>query len=318
MAGWEALRAWIAGGQQPQVADLQTGCQAAISAGAAGPCRFDATIVPPSFDSQVAARPASTAAPVDARYNGSWYDSARSGEGIILEILPNNKAGMFFFTYPPAGVSGQQAWVYGVGDVIGNGIEFANVLRPLRDATGKVTNQPWGRIALTFSDCNTASMRWDGPANWGSMEVPLGRLSELNGLGCASNGSAPAQASGGWYDPATSGDGFLFEQVNAQQLGVLYFGSNPDGTQTWLEGLGAPGSDGSYNMTMIEPQGTLFGAAFDESKITKPAAFQLHGLTLACNTGAATLTPLANILGTSQQFALQRLTQLLGVASCSP
>ncbi|MGH8121417.1 MAG: hypothetical protein ACREPT_01450 [Rudaea sp.] len=317
VAGWEALRAWIAGSPQPQVADLQNDCQAAITAGAAGPCRFDASIVPPSFDSKVAARPASSAAPVDARYSGGWYDPARSGEGIELEILPNNKAGLYFFTYPPAGVAGTQAWVYGIGDIVGNGIEFADVLRPLRDAQGHVTQQHWGRIALTFSDCNSAGMRWDGPDNWGSMEVPLQRLAALNGLDCASNASTAAQSSGAWYDPATSGDGFLIDQLDAQTLSVLYFGLNQDGTQTWYQGLAAAAAGGNYAGPLLWPQGTQFGAAFDASKIGKSTRYLVQGLTLACATGSATLSP-ASGQGPSLLFALHRLTVPLGVAACSP
>jgi hypothetical protein len=316
VAGWEALRSWIAGGNQPSVTDLQTGCQAAITGGAAGPCRFDASITPPSFDSQVAPRPASTAPLVDARYSGTWYDPARSGEGIELEILPNNKAAVYFFTFPPAGVAGTQAWVYGIGDVVGNGIEFASVLRPLRDAQGNVTQNPWGRIALTFSDCNTAGIRWDGPANWGSMEVPLARLSSLQGLGCGSGTSTAAQPSGGWYDPASSGNGFLFDQLDAQNLSVLYFALNTDGTQTWLQGIAALGGDGNYSGPLVLPQGTQFGAAFDESKIDKSTRFQINPLTLACSTGAGTLAP-PSTFGPLAQFALHRLTTPLGIAGCT-
>jgi hypothetical protein len=322
VAGWEALRAWIAGSAQPQVADLQSGCQAAISAGAAGPCRFDASITPPSFDSQVAPRPASAAAPVDARYSGAWYDPARSGEGIELEILPNNKAALYFFTYPPAGVAGKQAWVYGVGDVIGNGIEFANVLRPLRDATGKVTQQPWGRIALTFSDCNTAGMRWDGPASWGSMEVPLVRIAALNGLGCGSGATTAAQPSGAWYDPASSGNGFLIDQLDAQNQAVLYFGLNTDGTQTWLQGTTSVGSDGSYGGMLVEPTGTQFGAAFNATTIDKSISLGLEELMLSCATGTTTLGPLylngIATFGPLIPFSLHRLTTPLGIASCAP
>ncbi len=317
VAAWEALRAWIAGGNQPQVADLQTGCQAAIAGGSGGPCRFDPSIIPPSFDSQVAPRPASTAPAVDARYNGGWYDPARSGEGISLEILPNNKAALYFFTYPPPGVNGTQAWVYAVGDVIGNGVEFADVLRPTRDAQNNITTQHWGRIALTFSDCNSGGMRWDAPSNWGSMEIPLARVSALEGLACSSGGSGPAQASGAWYDPRTTGNGFLFEQLDAQTLSILYFGLNPDGTQSWLLGNGAAGSDGSYNVSFTQPQGTQFGAAFDATKISKPVTYQLQDLTLSCNSGSAVLAPLANG-AQSQPLALRRLTQPFGTAACSP
>ena len=33
VAGWEALRAWIGGGAQPSVDDLQTDCNAAVAEG---------------------------------------------------------------------------------------------------------------------------------------------------------------------------------------------------------------------------------------------------------------------------------------------
>ena len=50
VGGWEALRAWIAGARQPGVSDLQTGCNAALAAGAGGPCRYDASIKLPTFE----------------------------------------------------------------------------------------------------------------------------------------------------------------------------------------------------------------------------------------------------------------------------
>ena len=316
VAGWEALRVWMAGGKQPAVADLQAGCQGAVAQGAAGPCRYDASIVPPSFDAQVAPRPASTAPPVDARYSGAWYDPTRSGEGIELEILPGNKAGVYFFTYPPAGVGGTQAWVYGIGDIVGNGIEFPNVLRPARDATGKMTQVPWGRLALTFDDCNSGGMRWDGPADWGAMEVKLRRLTALNGLDCASGGSASAQPSGAWYDPAASGDGFLVEQFDATHLGVFYFISNADGAQTWAQGVGT-WNGSAYHADMLTPVGTHFGAAFDASQITKPPYFYLLDINFGCATGQAVLSPRVG-LGPSRLLNLRRLTTPAGVAACSP
>ena len=133
VAGWEALRAWVAGAPQPKVSDLQNTCNAAVAQGAAGPCRYDASITVPSFDSQVRPRQASTAPPVDAHYSGQWYDPPRAGEGISLEILSNGKAAVYFFTDPPKDVAGKQTWLFGVGDVVGNGIEFADVQLPALD-----------------------------------------------------------------------------------------------------------------------------------------------------------------------------------------
>ena len=156
------------------------------------------------FDSQVPPRQANTAPPVDEHYTGAWYDPQRSGGGIELEILPNNKAVLFFFTYPPAGATGLQTWLTSVGDIVGNGIEFADVQLPSMDANGQVQAQHWGRIGLTFDDCSTGAMRWDGPSSWGSMEVPLTRLTSPQGLGCGTQGGAPPanSATGAWDDPA--------------------------------------------------------------------------------------------------------------------
>lgn len=57
LAGWEALRAWMAGAPQPQSADLQHGCEQLVGL-VDGPCRFDpaAQIVP--FDAVVRPRTA--------------------------------------------------------------------------------------------------------------------------------------------------------------------------------------------------------------------------------------------------------------------
>jgi len=58
IAGWEALREWMAGAPQPAVADLQHRCEGYVAQSLAeGPCRFDpdAEVVP--FDRMVRPRP---------------------------------------------------------------------------------------------------------------------------------------------------------------------------------------------------------------------------------------------------------------------
>ena len=59
LAGWEALRAWIAGAAQPDADDLQQACEQLVGV-VDGPCRFDpdAAIVP--FDAMVRPRTALT------------------------------------------------------------------------------------------------------------------------------------------------------------------------------------------------------------------------------------------------------------------
>ncbi len=317
VSGWEALRRWIAGGPQPSVNDLQAGCYSASAAGASGACRYDASIVPPSFDSQVRPRPASTAPNVDAHYSGQWYDPARSGEGIEIEVLDSRLAYVAMFTYPPTGGSGVQAWLTGVGEVLGNGIEFPDMLLQTPDGKGGLNTQHWGRLGVSFDSCEQGSMRWDGPPQWGSMTVPIRHLLHLDGLGCGDATPAPAQPSGAWYDSRFYGTGFLFEQIDPMTMSATYFGVDSAGNQVWLTGIGTRTDDGSFDIDLIQPIGTHFGTAFDKTQVIRAPMGKLTHLVLGCNTGTAqfgwgSANPALSTL------SLKRITNIAGVATCSP
>ena len=317
VSGWEALRSWIAGGAQPSVNDLQTGCTRASAAGASGACRYDASIVPPSFDSRVRPRPVSAAPNLDARYSGQWYDPARSGEGVVLEVLDGGLAYMVMFTFPPTGVSGAQAWLTGVGEVIDNGIEFPDMLLQFPDGHGGVSNQHWGRFGISFDSCEQGSMRWDGPPQWGSMSVPIRHLTHINGLACGAAITAAAQPTGAWYDPRYYGTGFLFEQLDESHLSATYFGVDSIGSQVWLTGIGARADDGSYDVDLIQPVGTHFGAVFDENQVIRAPMGKLTHVVLGCNSGTAQFA-FGSANPASSALSLKRITTIGGVAGCSP
>jgi hypothetical protein len=318
-AGWEALRAWITGSAQPQVADLQTTCNAAINAGAAGPCRYDASITVPTFDSQVRPRQAVSAPVIDAGYSGQWFDHDRSGEGISLEILPGNKALLYFFTFPPAGMPGQQTWLTAVGDVIGNGVEFADVQLPSLDAGGNLQGQHWGRIGITFADCNHGAMRWDGPPVWGSLQVPLDRLTSLRGLSCGNIAQAPpSQSSGAWFDPAHFGSGFVFEQIDASTIASIWFGFDAARNPIWMTGVPRLGFDApSYSGTLGQGIGPHFGAVYDPSAFHFGAQGVLN-VSFQCATASANFSATLGTPLIPASLALQRITYPLGVPTCGP
>jgi hypothetical protein len=318
VAGWEALRAWIAGAPQPQVSDLQNECTAAVAAGAKGPCRYDASINVPTFDSQVRPRQTSSAPPVDARYSGEWYDPARSGEGIALEILADNHALLFFFTFPPAGEPGQQIWLTSVGEVIGNGIEFADVELPSLDANGQLQGQRWGRIGLTFNDCNSGAMRWDGPPEWGSLEVPLTHLTALSGLACSDDSqSGPPQASGAWYDPVYYGRGFSLEQINPMTIAVIWYGFDANSRPIWMSGVLRADSDNVYRGALGQGIGPVFGAGYDPNAFHFGAEGDVAAQ-LQCLNGSATFSATIGDALIPPSLALKRITFPLGVAMCNP
>ena len=51
---------------------------------------------------------------VDSRMSGSWYDPTHDGEGFVLQILQDDTAVVYWFTYDE---DGAQRWFTGVGNV---------------------------------------------------------------------------------------------------------------------------------------------------------------------------------------------------------
>jgi hypothetical protein len=319
VGGWEALRAWIGGSAQPSVDDLQARCNTALTQGNGGPCRYDASIAVPTFDSQRPPRQASTAPPVASRYSGQWFDPARNGEGIALEVLDNGHALVYMFTYPPPGAAGQQAWLIGVGDVIDNGIEFADVQRSSLAFGGALQSTHWGRIGLVFDDCSHASMRWDGPPDWGSMEVPLTRITAFAGEDCsaAPGTMAGAQVSGSWFDARYNGAGFVYEQVDAQHLATIWFGFDTSGNQVWLSGVAQQGVAG-YAAMLVQPVGPRFGSSYDPSLFNPQPAGSLSQGMFNCANGGATVTGIPGLPDGNVMYALNlsRITFPAGTAKC--
>jgi len=61
--------------------------------------------------------PVSTASPM----SGSWGDQTREGEGLVIEILDDGRAAVFWFSYDG---DGKQAWFHGVGEQDGTNISI--------------------------------------------------------------------------------------------------------------------------------------------------------------------------------------------------
>lgn len=334
VAGWEALRVWRNGGAAPSVADLQSRCAVAMATGEAGPCRFDASVAPPPLDSVIRPRPADAVAnPLDLRYSGNWFSPARNGEGIALEMLDGGTAVMYFFTYPPKAMFDlttqisppvplrTQAWMVGVGRVMGDGIAFDDLRYYSPLGAVPVTNSHWGSAWLSFSDCSHGRLRWDGPPDWGSLEVPIERLTNLYGLGCQPGPlvlNAP-QASGSWADPAHDGSGFHIEQLDRNHALVMYYGgaNGSSSRPGWYTGV-AEGdlALGARGVKLQATTGPLFGADYRAAAL-QPGAVAYLDLQLACRTGSARLSSCAAGCA-SETLTLQRLTTPSGVPSCTP
>ena len=239
---------------------------------------------------------------------GSWFQAATSGQGFEFEVFPDFIApgngflqgSWFTFDAVASGGADHDRW-YTFGGPIQAG--DSAVAMPLFQNSGGNFGAPpvtmgvqVGHVALSFSDCVTAQLNYaftDGSSRIGT--VPLTRLTP--NVRCAQAGSTNASGdfglSGNWFDPATSGQGFVIELNPVAN--VLFFAwytyavngqASGAAGQRWYTGLAnyVPGAR-SIPFQLSETTGGLFN-----SVAPAPTSVQVGTGTLiftSCN--AATL-----------------------------
>ncbi|HRQ65368.1 MAG TPA: hypothetical protein PKZ76_11005 [Xanthomonadaceae bacterium] len=262
---------------------------------------------------------------VDGRLSGSWFNQERSGEGWILQILPQGSAVVFWFTYPPEGEAGEQAWILGQDATIeGNRIVFGQVFTTRGARFGQafdpddVEIEPWGDLELEFTDCNHGTVRYQGPPAFGGAERPIQRLTTLEGHACdapLAKSIQPAH-SGAWFDAARSGEGWLVELLDTGAALVYWFTYDDEGRQAWLITIGHRERDTLVFEDVRRPVGTRFGDAFDSDAIELAPWGVLNLVFSGCDTGLLRYDAMEAAFG---EGVLQpiRLTALDG-STCAP
>ncbi|MDT8438720.1 MAG: hypothetical protein RQ729_06915 [Wenzhouxiangellaceae bacterium] len=139
--------------------------------------------------------------------SGAWFDPERSGEGFLIEFIPDGNALVYWFTYRPDG-SGLQAWMMGVGTVevpvnmpIGPSdpelrlavIEVEEMVQPTGGVFGPafdpdaIERESWGRVRLEFSDEDSGKVTWESNSEaFGNGGHSLVRLTRPRLADCAS------------------------------------------------------------------------------------------------------------------------------------
>jgi hypothetical protein len=237
--------------------------------------------------------------------SGSWFSPERSGEGFTLQVLDNGTVHAIWFTYPPAGSTAQQAWIYASGGRIeADRVVFDNALttRGPRFGAGFDPAQlqfiPWGSLEFRFTTCNAAEVTYAGPAGWGSGTRQVTRLTALAELECdgkkrvfatgARTMDGLRNRSGAWFDPAHNGEGWNVEQLPDGRAQVYWFTYDANGEQAWTVGV-APSSSATMTIEeMMRPVGTRFGADFNAAQVTRQPWGRLE-LQLPSCTGPGTL-----------------------------
>ncbi len=124
----------------------------------------------------------------NAGLSGSFFDSGRNGEGVIVEWLPDGRVLVIFFTYD---LQGNQMWIFGTGTPDGRKVTI-EALYPTGFTTwgmgfdeGEVVLSSWGTFMLEWTDCDHLVFTYDATAGgYGSAVRNYRRLSRLAGTDC--------------------------------------------------------------------------------------------------------------------------------------
>lgn len=208
--------------------------------------------------------------------SGAWYDPAQDGQGWVVEVLPRGRAVVYWFTYPPDSAPGVNAWMIGDGAVVGNEIRIseAQITRGARFGmdfrSGDVELSDWGAWTMTFDDCESGRLSYEGPESFGAGEFHLERLSYVQGSPCqAVEPGAAAGYSGSWYDPVTAGQGLTLGVLPGGGAIAYWFTYDPEGNQAWLLALGEADGPRVEFPEVFAFRGTAFGAGFDTDAISR-------------------------------------------------
>jgi len=223
---------------------------------------------------------------------GSWYESATSGQGFAVQVIPNQSPGnglafVSWFTFDTLiGGAERQRWYTLQGPVV-TGQPTASLT--IYQNTGGNFNAPpateaqaVGTATLSFDTCSLGELSYsfsDGTGRAGT--VPLTRL--LPNVTCSVTTTYPTNAdfafSGSWYGgAATSGQGFTAEVApNINAFFLSWFTYMPNGVnagaagQRWYTAQGAftPGLR-TIPVQIYETTGGRFDTATPPGQTTVP------------------------------------------------
>jgi hypothetical protein len=215
---------------------------------------------------------------INAGHSGAWFNPDTSGQGQLIDIEPESQF-MFlsWFTYTDAGSAhpSEQHWLTAQGNYEGN-----TAILPVYDTVGgkfddpaEVSSTLVGSIEIEFDDCTTGQATYTIDS-WGtSGSIPLSRVIPDSENVCLASSGDPAAAvpaleqndgwDGAWFDPATSGQGFLIDSQSSSEgddfIFVAWFtyGESSDSGQRWLTAQG-PLTNKRAEISVYETTGGSF------------------------------------------------------------
>ncbi len=224
---------------------------------------------------------------------GSWYDVDNAGKGLLIDAMPDFSAdgvGLIFggwFNYRCVALFGcadtptplqAQQWFSVQGETQASSPYATLGVYESRggnfDAPPAVGAVHVGTVVIAFEDCTHGIVRYHFTnGRYFDRTIPLTRLT--SNTSCTSSGQSSATPdasllSGAWYDPATSGQGILFDLSTTQDVlfaawyTYAWQGSlgDPREGQRWytLQADIAPGATTYQAVSIFQSTGGVFDA----------------------------------------------------------
>ena len=250
-----------------------------------------------------------------AIHSGLWYDPSHDGEGFVLEMHGEGRAGVYFFTFDR---NGGQRYLLGLGNVVDKRIVFDGLVTSTGGAFGgafsesSIVRVRESRLVLSFDGCGSGHAEYTVEGVAGSQRIT--RLTGVLGLGCdAAGAAAQGDFAGSWFDPAHSGEGWIVQPMGPDLYAVLWFSYGAGGTQQWFTAVASRTGSTLRAPAMNRPVGGRFGPYFRPSEVDRQPFGEVRFDFTACGSGTVSwATPAGN-----GSAPIARLTTLDRV-SCVP
>ena len=163
--------------------------------------------------------------------SGGWGDPEQDGHGYSIEVMNDDLAIVFWYTYNPDGTSTFLVTVGAIdGDTISGTTYYYEGMVFGEFDPSVLTEYVWGTVTITFHDCNSATLNYAstmtyGDVPFGSGTINLQKLVSLKGMHCtntpvAGNYQITAEDSG---ERLSAGRGVVFENGN---FAYVIYGEN--------------------------------------------------------------------------------------------
>lgn len=113
---------------------------------------------------------------------GSWFNPARNGEGLVIEVLEGGRGVVYWFGYRPEDPMAQ-SWLSGVGQFVDGRLAVDTMLQPRGGGFGSsydprgVQLVNWGSLTVDVHADGTAHAQWNSVLpGYGRGELTLQRL----------------------------------------------------------------------------------------------------------------------------------------------